>query len=83
LPLQGASALANADRFAGSQQAARNPCSTFVAVLFVYWQQRHALPGQFCVNPELNGKQHYQLGNIYEYFVIDDADKNCNLKRVV
>jgi hypothetical protein len=27
-PLQGASALARADRFAGSQHAARNPCST-------------------------------------------------------
>jgi len=33
LPLQGTSALACADRFAGSQHAARNPCSTLLAVL--------------------------------------------------
>jgi hypothetical protein len=32
-PLQGASALARADRFAGSQHAARNPCSTLAEQL--------------------------------------------------
>ena len=32
-PLQGASALARADRFAGSQHAARNPCSTLARQL--------------------------------------------------